>query len=178
MVSNADIVSVTESVRTLKALHEPVVIFCCAIGPLHPREVSKPLQDLDAIGRELSGIIEIYSSLPAVDTHFVLVSSILAISSGPRRFYYSGWKRAIEATIGELIANRPGGRFSVIYPGRLVAVKSFSNPFATTYADCAHVLRSIGLGPTRKRILGVDARLYLMARSFNTGILALLGRPV
>lgn len=157
------------------------VIFCCALGPLHPRQPREPSVDFSTVPRDLQGLFSVVNALHSRRVDIIYVSSVLAISSGPDRFYYSGWKRVIESAIGLALEQHPQAHWMAIYSGRLVPEKSIRSPsslLATSYAQLAKRMLSQKDNRTARCIVGYDARMLLMQRALATAWSSLSGRVV
>lgn len=176
-------------VRLLDQLHatadaketQSTVIFCCALGPLHPRQPREPSVDFSSVPRDLESLLTLVNTLRGQPIEIVYVSSVLAISSGTDRFYYSGWKRVIESAIRLGLDPNPHAHWTAIYSGRLVTEKSVRNPsslLATSYAQLAQRMLRRSSSSVVRSIVGCDARLLLMQRALATAWSAISGRVV
>lgn len=160
---------------TSKRNSDPSVLFCCALGPIHPTTQSQPISDLQAVEKELEFLRALRATLSG-HAHVVFVSTVLAISSGSGRYYYSGWKRLIEAAIHELMRDFPDTHVSVVYPGRLVEAKnSIPSWLSTTYGCAAQIMVKLGRSSSTRRIIGIDSRLLLLKRVVETTWSAISG---
>jgi hypothetical protein len=142
-------------------------IHVCALGPVHP-ETAKPDQDAADVARDLGLVARLLDELVGSDVHVVLVSSVLALAPGADRAYYAGWKNLVEEELAHLVDQHPSARLSVLYPGRLLAATERRRPWHrmhTTFERLAALMQRMGDGPGRSRIVGLDARTWLMARS-------------
>jgi hypothetical protein len=97
----------------LSGAHGPVVIFCCALGPIHP-DLPRPSSDAETTILDLSIIENILDACERRTLHFVFVSSVLALSTPRERMYYTGWKYVAEAALEAMVARHPGALFSVL----------------------------------------------------------------
>jgi len=142
-------------------------IHVCALGPVHP-ETARPEDDASFVARDLDLVARLLDEAEGREAHVVLVSSILALAPAADRAYYAGWKNVAEEELATLVAAHPGGRLSVFYPGRLMAAQDRSKPWHrmhTTFERLATLMNNASEGPGRSRTVGLDARLWLMARS-------------
>ena len=164
--------------RFPQAAKEVAVVFCALglIHPEHPRLPAHPQRldrDLEAFRR----VVTVYQQVPI---HAVFVSSVVALGTPRRRAYYGGWKGVSEGAIGALLRDHPRPRFSVIFPGRLVEERSLRRPdslLATPYEHLARTILEVIEGDrTQSRVMGPDARLWLLARTLELGVAAISGR--
>jgi hypothetical protein len=151
---------------------ERVVLFVCALGPIHPDGDSSKATREEA-GRDLAAIARILGRARDQPVHVVFVSTVLAITRPrPERVWYAGWKQKMEAELQQLTAACRNGQMSVVYPGRLVTRRNLRAPaslLATSYAGAARVIERIGTAPHGvRRILGIDARLLVGLRAVRT----------
>jgi hypothetical protein len=158
---------------------EAVAVLCCAFGVIHPGAVaaSADLQKTGADYLTLETILRKYSDLPM---HLVLISSVLALCPIPGREYYAGWKNVVEALVRERAEKHRTVRLSVFYPGRLIETARLDRPSAflhTSYHRMAeHVVSAVHKKQCLNVVVGLDARLWLAARSFGLVWSALTGR--
>jgi len=157
------------------ALSHGVAIVCCAFGPIHP-EGPRPADALRSFERDrawLGLLLDSYSEIPV---HVVFVSSVVALAPPRRRSDYGGWKNLAEGAIGTLVRRHANARYSVVFPGRLAVERSARAAFSTPYLRLARrILDGTGRGPAR-RLIGLDARLWLLARSLRIVVAAGYGR--
>jgi hypothetical protein len=145
---------------------EPSVIFCCALGPIHPLPSKQPTSDMVAVQAELEFLRSLLATLQSVRVHVVFISTVLAVSSGVDRYYYSGWKRIIDSAIDEMTSHFQNVQFSVVYPGRLVEERpNFQSWLSTTYCRAAQIIERVGRGTAIRKVIGIDSRLLLAKRS-------------
>lgn len=158
---------------------QEVAIVCCGFGVIHPETVcvaehwQRHERDLNTLRR----VVRLYQQVPV---HAIFVSSVVALGPPRRRAYYGGWKSLSEGAIGALLRGCPHARFSVFFPGRLVDKRSLGqldSLLATRYEHLAKIiLEVIRDGRARNRLVGMDARLWLLARMGALGATALCGR--
>ncbi|KAA1378714.1 hypothetical protein [Aeromicrobium fastidiosum] len=150
----------------------PVRIIVCALGPIHPDEVSSD-DDHAAFARDLDVVERLLLATAGRPTGVVLISSIIALAPGADRRYYGGFKCLVEQRLGE-VAARAGAALAVVYPGRLVDRPSHSRlALHTSFQRLAVTAESVA-GTSSSRISGLDARLWLVvnaARLVTTTIL-------
>jgi hypothetical protein len=141
-------------------------IHVCALGPVHA-ETAHP-DDASFVARDLDLVARLLDEAEGREAHVVLVSSILALAPAADRAYYAGWKNVVEEELFSLVDAHAGARLSVLYPGRLMAAQERRKPWHRTHATferLATLMNDVSEGPGRSRIVGLDARLWLMARS-------------
>ena len=165
----------------------PVRILVCALGPVHPDEVRTDtdtaafLRDLDVIRRLLVAAHDRAVSV-------VLISSVIALAPGTDRRYYGGWKCLVEQQLAETVRRTaPHATMSVVYPGRLVDGPA-RRPLPgahTTYGRLATTVDHLADGPSRARVSGIDARVWMLVNSIKILIRTVLpmgsplsGRPI
>ena len=158
---------------------QEVAVVCCGFGLIHPETVCLPdhwqrhERDLNAFRR----VVTLYQQVPV---HGIFVSSVVALGTPRRRAYYGGWKSVSEGAIEALLRDHPQPRFSVFFPGRLVEERSLrrlDSLLATPYGHLAKmILGVIHDGRARNRLVGTDARLWLLARMCALGAVAISGR--
>ena len=110
----------------------------------------------------------------------MLVSSVVALAPKRDRGHYAGWKNLVESRVREIAAER-GATVSVLYPGRLVAQgpqKRWRDFVHTAYPKLAGVVETSSNPHPADRIVGLDARLWLLTRGavLASGTLARSGR--
>jgi hypothetical protein len=154
-----------------------VRIHVCALGPVHP-ETAQPAQDASLVARDLALVERLLDEAAGREVHVVLVSSVLALAPGADRAYYAGWKNVVEGELADLVDQHPAARLSVLYPGRLLAAEDRRRPWHrthTTFERLAVLMNQVGEGPGRSRIVGLDARAWLLARSASLLVAILSG---
>jgi hypothetical protein len=152
-------------------------IHVCALGPIHP-ETARPEDDAAHVDRDLDLVARLLGEAQGRDAHVVYVSSILALAPAADRAYYAGWKNVVEERLAALVAAHPGGRLSVLYPGRLMTAEERRRPWHrmhTTFDRLAAAMDDVSEGPGRSRTVGLDARIWLLARSASLVASALSG---
>ena len=163
-----------------RATHE-VAIVCCGFGLIHPETV-RLLDHWRRHERDIDMFRRVVRQYQSVSVHGIFVSSVVALGPPRRRAYYGGWKSVSEGAIGALLREHPQARYSVFFPGRLVERRSLRRPdslLATPYKHLAKmILRVIHDGRVRNRLVGADARLWLLARMGVLGTAAVCGRVV
>ncbi len=101
------------------------------------------------------------------------MSSVVALAPTPDRRYYGGAKSLVEQLLLELVAAHPHARLDVLYPGRLLAAGEGTRPWHRLHARfdrvAAHVERALRSSQPlgRRRVVGLDARLWLLVRSLS-----------
>lgn len=144
-------------------------IHVCALGPVHP-ETAQPGADAANVDRDLTVVARLLDEAAGRDVHVVLVSSVLALAPAADRTYYAGWKNVVEEELVALVAEHSSARLSVLYPGRLMTAEERRRPWHrmhTTFERLAARMSQAGDGPGRSRLVGLDARAWLLARSFS-----------
>lgn len=152
-------------------------IHVCALGPVHP-ETARPEADASLVERDLDLVARLLGEAEGCEAHVVLVSSVLALAPAADRAYYAGWKNVVEEKLASMVAAHPGGRLSVLYPGRLMTAEERSRPWHrmhTTFGRLASLMNDVSEGPARSRTVGLDARIWLMARSASLVVTSLSG---
>ncbi len=155
----------------------PLRIHVCALGPLHP-ETARPDADAANVERDLEVVARLLDEAAGREVHVVLVSTILALGPGADRSYYAGWKNVVEGRLADLVDAHPGATLSVLYPGRLMAAQDRRRPWHrshTTFERLAALMQDVSEGPGRSRIVGLDARAWLVARSASLLVASLSG---
>lgn len=157
-----------------------VNIALCAFGPIHPT-TPKPQFDAQCAMRDLQLLHRVFTLFENVPARIVFVSSVVALSPRTERQYYAGWKLALEQSLRELVHARSRCTLAVLYPGRLVDQKSLRHPSSllhTSYSQAAAQLaKAMQSARPRRLILGLDSRLWLLARSVRTFAAGVLGVP-
>jgi hypothetical protein len=151
-------------------------IHVCALGPVHPETAHA--DDASFVARDLDLVARLLGEAEGREVHVVLVSSILALAPAADRAYYAGWKNVVEEELAALVAAHPGGRLSVLYPGRLMAAQERRRPWHrthTTFERLATLMNDVSEGPARSRTVGLDARIWLMTRSASLVVTSLSG---
>ena len=151
------------------ALPDAVRIHVCALGPVHP-ETALPGADAVNVDRDLGVVARLLDEAAGRDVHVVLVSSVLALAPAADRAYYAGWKNVVEEELAAMVAEHSSARLSVLYPGRLMAAEERRRPWHrlhTTFERLAARMTQAGIGPGRSRLVGLDARAWVLARSFS-----------
>lgn len=152
-------------------------IHVCALGPVHP-ETARPEDDASLVDRDLDVVARLLGEADGREAHVVLVSSILALAPAADRAYYAGWKNVVEEKLASIVAAHPGGRLSVLYPGRLLAAEERTRPWHrmhTTFERLATLMNDVSEGPARSRTVGLDARIWLVTRSASLAVTSLSG---
>jgi hypothetical protein len=156
----------------------PVRIHVCALGPLHPGPTDPA--HADAVRRELVVVDRLLDAADGREVSVVLVSTVIALAPGNDRRYYGGWKGVAEESLRELVDRHPRARLSVLYPGRLLGARRTRRPWELAYTShrrLATLALSTAQGPARGRVVGADARAWLLLRSARVGLAGLTGRP-
>jgi hypothetical protein len=152
----------------------------CAAGVIHPGPASLTA-DHRAAARDLAILEAIVQAQSGDRIHVVFMSSVLALGRSPGRGYYAGWKAMMEGAMAKIVENAPGADLSIVYPGRLVERRSVARPMSflsTPYHHAAEVMiHTARSAAARRAILGLDARLWLVARGLVAWKDALVGRP-
>jgi hypothetical protein len=154
-----------------------LVLCGCAVGLIHPR---KPdwAADVAAADRDIRLHEEILAAYSSVPIHVIYVSSVLALS--PRgTAHYAGWKNVVLGTLAGLIAATPNARLSVLYPGRLIKKRLLGQPASLVSTLHEHLAARIGRiassGKSTRRVIGIDAHLWLLARGLPTWLVTMSG---
>jgi hypothetical protein len=109
------------------------------------------------------------------------MSSVLALGRSAKRGYYGGWKAVMEAATAELVKKTHGALLSILYPGRLVETRSIARPMSllsASYHRAARAMICTARSTTPQgRVLGFDARIWLVLRGVIAWKDALAGRP-
>lgn len=155
----------------------PVRVHVCALGPIHPEQASPT--DSAAAERELATLERIMQAADG-GVHVVLVSTVIALAPGADRRYYGGWKAVVEQRLAELVDRHSNATLTVLYPGRLVAGRDARRPWQlayTTYGRLAALSLAAATHPGRNRLVGADARAWLLLRSVALAVSSITGRP-
>jgi hypothetical protein len=144
-------------------------IYGCAVGPVHPGEAPVIADDVERARRDFELVRRLADRAPGAVTELVFISSVLALAPHPRkeREYYSVWKRIVEVELERIAARASGSNLSVYYPGRLVHTDTASFPMRlihTTFDALADLITAPGAGEGSRRVVGTDARLWLLRR--------------
>jgi nucleoside-diphosphate-sugar epimerase len=146
---------------------DSLVIYVCALGPVHPGPAEASV-DADHVLRDLALVQKILDSAPAASARVVLVSTVIALAPGDDRRYYGGWKCLVEEELRQLLAERSTpAELSVLYPGRLLGDDERTRPWHrlhTTYTKLSDLVEKAGHRPASSRVVGVDARVWLLTR--------------
>ncbi|MCX6408093.1 MAG: hypothetical protein NTV28_14345 [Propionibacteriales bacterium] len=172
-LQGADVLDVAGDDVDARLAGAPAVdVAVCALGPVHP---GVPDHDRDVAGlrRDLGLLRRVLGAADGRPVRIVLVSSVVALAPTPDRRYYGGAKSLVEQLLLELVAAHPHARLDVLYPGRLLAAGERTRPWHRLHARFDRVaalveqaLRSsqpVG----RRRVVGLDARLWLLVRSLS-----------
>lgn len=157
----------------------PVRLAVCALGPVHPDSVQTEV-DAEAFVRDLGAIEQILAATSGRPVSVVLISSIIALAPGADRRYYGGWKCLVEQQLGQTVLGVvPTATYSVVYPGRIADDTRRPN-LHTTYPRLAQTVASLADGPSRARVSGIDARLWMVVNSLKILIRSILplGAPM
>jgi hypothetical protein len=155
---------------------QAVAIVCCAFGVIHPGapHLSNDLDRARADAEAVDAIARRYAGLPL---HVVFVSSVLALSPRPGREYYTGWKNVGEALVRQAAETGAHAYVSVFYPGRLTEGRGPGlSLLYTGYSQlAAAIVDAVSRKRSGNRIVGLDARLWLVRRSLGLFWSALTG---
>lgn len=149
-----------------------VEVAVCALGPVHPGPVDDLAADAATIERDLAVVRSVLVAAAGRPARVVLVSSVVALAPTPDRRYYGGLKGAVEQALVSLVAEHPGARLDVLYPGRLRAgaARGPAQLLSTGYDRVAALVdRALRHGGAagRRRVVGLDARAWLVVRSLS-----------
>jgi hypothetical protein len=151
-------------------------IHVCALGPVHPETAHE--DDAAFVARDLDLVARLLGEAEGRAAHVVYVSSILALAPAADRAYYAGWKNVVEEELASIVAAHPGGRLSVLYPGRLMTSEERRRPWHrthTTFDRLATLMNRVSEGPGTSRTVGLDARIWLLTRSASLVVTSLSG---
>jgi hypothetical protein len=152
-------------------------LFVCALGPVHPE--APQASDADNVVSDLGLIQRVLDSAPGAEAHVVLVSTVIALAPGDDRRYYGGWKNLVEEELRELLAQRTApAQLSVLYPGRLMSEDERRRPWHrmhTSYTRLADIAEQAGQRPATSRVVGLDARAWLLARGASLSLRSISG---
>ncbi len=147
-----------------------VEVALCAVGPIHPGPVDLDA-DAAAVRRDVALVEAVLRAADGRPVRLVLVSSVVALAPGPDRRHYGGTKAQVEQAVVSLVAQHPGATLDVLYPGRIVDADERTRPWHRLHADvarvAAHVERALRAGSARRRVVGLDARLWLVTRALS-----------
>jgi nucleoside-diphosphate-sugar epimerase len=172
--AGADVVDVTgRDLEDRLRGAESVEVAVCALGPVHPGP-SDLAADTAGMQRDLAFLERLLHVAADRPVRLVLLSSVVALAPTADRRYYGGFKSLAEQSLLSLLADRPQARLDVLYPGRLVAPADRTRPWHRLHAGfsrlAAHLERCLGdrgRGAGRRRVVGLDARLWLLVRSLS-----------
>lgn len=166
----------------LRASARPIGIIVCALGLPHPAppELATHMKRFDLDTGALANLI----AEAGTGSHVVLVSTVIALAPPRDRAYYAAFKNLAESVLAASLRKTTGAMLSVVYPGRLTERRGrfgTSGVFATPYAELAEKLLSVvGAQVPVSRVIGLDARLWLLVRSiglFKSVLFSNLGSP-
>lgn len=153
-------------------------VLALAVGRIHPEGGEYP-SDRDAFDRDLRVLARVLEARRGVPSHVVLVSTVLARATArDNRRRYAGWKLLAEAEVSALAAKHSDTVVSIVSPGRLIDGPGGSpwQPLLhTRYRTLARRIVDLARsGKPRRRLCGLDARLFLLGRAISNGFAALL----
>lgn len=159
-------------------------VVIAALGPIHPTDAdaaSPFTEDAARVEAEIHALTRVLAAARAagVAVSVVFVSTVLALAPGRRRRYYGGWKSLMEQLVEEAVERSSDGTLSVIHPGRIRTDESPLRPWQRVHASYARVAASVlaaSSGPPQRRLVGVDARIWLVVRSISFALASL--KPV
>lgn len=158
-----------------------LVIFVCALGPVHPG-LPDPSADILRATRDFEILKRILDENRNGLVHIVFVSSIVALFPRRARAYYAGWKSMVEGVLQSLSASHPQCFLSILYPGRLIEQYDGKRPVSflyTTFRSLAKEMMKIkGTQKPLHRIVGIDARLWLATQAMLAWRPFVFGRPI
>jgi nucleoside-diphosphate-sugar epimerase len=143
----------------------PTKIYVCALGPVHTTDPVDQAATSAAVDRDLAVIEKLL--VAASNPRVVLVSTVIAVAPGGDRRYYGGWKCLVEQELLDRVLAH-GGQLSVVYPGRLMADADMRRPWHrlhTRYFRLAQIVEKAGASSPTSRVVGLDARMWLMKRT-------------
>jgi hypothetical protein len=171
-------VALRESLQDSLPAASRVTLFCCAAGPIHPRNIRQ--SEIDDALRDLTAIQIVIRRYEAATLKVLLISSVLALVNAPSRATYSGWKLFLEGTVAQSLRATGNSSLSVVYPGRLVEKKRLTEPLSlcyTGYQRLADTLLGLARRPGNSRaIIGIDSRLWLCAKRVIALLAVFTGR--
>lgn len=157
-----------------------VCVYVCALGPSHP--VAAADDDEERYERELRLVRRtVRAAVEArVPAHVVHVSSVIALAPSGDRLHYGGWKQRVERDLRAVLSSEGAMHdLAVVHPGRLVHDHDRGRPqqrLHTRYRDLADVLVAAVRDDGSRHVIGLDARLWLLARRRVRLALAAPGR--
>ncbi|GAA4672638.1 hypothetical protein [Nocardioides nanhaiensis] len=157
-----------------------VRVYVCALGPSHP--VAAADDDEERYERELSLVRRVVRGAVAARTpvRVVHVSSVIALAPSGDRLHYGGWKQRVERDLRAVLSAEGATHdLAVVHPGRLVHDHDRGRPqqrLHTRYRDLADVLTAAVRDDGSRHVIGLDARLWLLARGRVRQALATPGR--
>lgn len=157
------------------AVPAPSVIYVCALGPVHTTDPVDVAATAASVERDLAMIEKFLVAAP--NARVVLVSTVIAVAPGADRRFYGGWKCLVEQELLDRVVAH-GGQLSVVYPGRLMADEDVRRPWHrlhTRYFRLAQIVEKAGAGSPTSRVVGLDARMWLMKRAFAVLFSSLTG---
>jgi hypothetical protein len=153
----------------------PLRVHVCALGPVQ----SGDGVDVAAVERDLAFVERILATAGDRPVQVVLVSTVIVLAPGTDRRFYGGWKGLVEERLRSLVASRPQAGFVVLHPGRLVGPDDagrLGRFVHTTYGGLARRMLSPTTTTQRARLVGVDARLWLLTRTASLLVQVVTGR--
>lgn len=145
-----------------------VRVYVCALGPSHP--VAAAADDEERYERELDLVRRVVRAAVAaqVPVHALHVSSVIALAPSGDRLHYGGWKQRVERELRAVLSTEGATHeLAVVHPGRLVHDHDRGRPqqrLHTRYRDLADVCAEAVRDDGSCRVIGPDARLWLLAR--------------
>lgn len=164
-----------DPVSALPPGHRRVVLCACAVGLIHPRKADWAA-DVAEADRDLRLLLQLLAHYESDPVHVIFVSTVLALS--PRgTAHYAGWKNVMLGTLSEAVAGHPRRRLSVLYPGRLVERRTPAHLLGLTHGTFEQLAARIDRIATTdrpcRRVVGLDAHLWLMLRGLPTWLATL-----
>jgi hypothetical protein len=156
-------------VENLPTSSREIAVVVCAFGLVHPTSPDAELH-LGAFAAECRFLSKLADGHHG-QIHIILVSTVIALLPTRERAYYAAFKNLAEAMAAAASRRCAGALFSVLYPGHLVdkrGGRGLSSRLATPYVSLALLLlKTINSKRQIARVVGVDARLWVIARVFN-----------
>jgi hypothetical protein len=149
-----------------------VDVAVCALGPLHPGPLTLDA-DTAGIDRDLALVRRVLQVAGDRPVRVALVSSVVALAPTADRRYYGGAKALVEQALLAVVAQHSRARLDVLYPGRLLHAAERTRPWHRLHAPYARVAARVeqALADDRprglRRVVGLDARVWLLLRSLS-----------
>jgi len=159
--------------------YDEYVIIVCAFSIIHPVKPSYP-KDIQILRQDSDRLILQIEKINALKkcASLIFVSSVLEVFALKSSSYYSSMKSISKSILIESCLNN-NVNFYAFHPGRLIKKRSVFSPLTytnTTFGSLSRkILAARNLHNSQKfRIVGVDARIYIVIYSVKLAMIAIL----